>query len=76
MLSIFDVYVFRLSTFAFKYENDLLAECVTGFFIKNSEIHSYETRQAEKCIYQNIIRLQLRKLCVIDVSKFGIMSAQ
>ena len=28
--------------FAFKYENDILAECVTGFFIKNSEIHGYE----------------------------------
>ena len=48
MLSVFDIYVFMLSMFAFQYENDLLAECVTGFFIKNSEIHSYETRQAEK----------------------------
>ena len=34
--------------FAFIYLNDLLAKCVTGFFIKNSEIHSYETKQAEK----------------------------
>ena len=34
--------------FASKYENNLLAECFTGFFIKNSEIHSYATRQAEK----------------------------
>ena len=48
ILSVFDVYIFRLSMFAFKYENDLLAECFTGFFIKNSEIHSYATRQAEK----------------------------
>ena len=48
ILSVFDVYIFWLSMFAFKYENDLLAECFTGFFIKNNEIHSYETRQAEK----------------------------
>ena len=48
ILSVFDIYVFMLSMFAFQYENDLLAECVTGCFIKNSEIHSYETRQAEK----------------------------
>ena len=48
ILSVFDVYVFRLSMFALKYENDLLVECVTGFFIKNSEILSYETRQTEK----------------------------
>ena len=59
--------------FAFQYENNLLAECVTGFFIKNSKIHSYETRQADK---MHVPKLQLRKLCVIDMSKFGIMSAQ
>ena len=77
ILSVFDVYIFRLSMFAFKYENDLLAECFTGFFIKKTvKFIAMQRDKLKKCMCQNIIRLQLRKLCVIDVSKFGIMSAQ
>ena len=44
ILSVFDVYVFMLSMFASKYG----WMCYWIFFIKNSEIQSYETRQAEK----------------------------
>ena len=36
--------------FAFKIENNLLAERVTGFFIKGLKIHSYGTRHVEKMI--------------------------
>ena len=45
ILSVFDVYVFRLSMFAFKYENDLLAEWVAGFLTKKKTVKFIDMKQ-------------------------------
>ena len=46
VLSVFDVYFFRLSIIVFRYENNLLPDCANPMFTKNYEIHGYCTRQS------------------------------
>ena len=46
VLSVFDVYFFRLSIIVFRYENNLLPDCANSMFTKNYEIHGYCTRQS------------------------------
>ena len=46
VLSVFDVYFFRLSIIVFRYENNLLPDCANSMFTKHYEIHGYCTRQS------------------------------
>ena len=62
--------------FACKYENDFWLNVLLDSLSKTVKFIAMERDKLKKCMCQNIIRLLLRKLRVIDVSKFGIMSAQ
>ena len=46
VLSVFDVYFFRLSIIVFRFENNLLLECANSMFTKKYEIHGYCTQQS------------------------------
>ena len=46
VLSVVDVYFFRLSIILFRYEKNQLPDCANSMFTKNCEIHGYCTRQA------------------------------
>ena len=79
ILSAFDVYVLRLSILAFKCENGHLAEYVSGFFIKNSEVHHVK-RDKLKCMCPNLLTLRYRCVkvwnCVSTImsTQFSIVS--
>ena len=48
ILSVFQVYLLKLSIFMFKYANDYVPDCIKDLFCINSEIHNYNTRQCDK----------------------------
>ena len=46
ILSVFDVYFFRLSIILFRYEDSLLVDCANSILIRNCDIYEYCTHQA------------------------------
>ena len=47
ILSVFQVYLLKLSISMFKYANDFVPDCIKDLFSINSAIHNYNTRQSD-----------------------------
>ena len=45
ILPLHKIYIYKIGTLMFKYSQDLLPSIFDDVFIKNSQIHSYNTRQ-------------------------------
>ena len=47
-LSIYSIYKYELIIFMYKYHKDLLPKVFKNYFVRNNQIHTYNTRNANK----------------------------
>ena len=48
LLSVFEIYTFKLAMFMYKYVHNQVADCVNELFKRTNEVHNRVTRQSDK----------------------------
>ena len=48
LLSVFEIYTFKIAMFMYKYVYNQVADCVNELFTRTNEIHNRVTRQSDK----------------------------
>ena len=52
LLSVFEIYMYKVMLFMYKSYHNLVADCVSDLFIRTNEIHDRDTRQSDKYYVQ------------------------
>ena len=67
ILSVFQVYVFKLSVLMFKFVNGDVIESIKDMFCINKEFHDHFTRQSKNLMFPNVTRQLHRQMFVSEV---------